>query len=252
MDLRSTRGATFELAVQQQLFLLGYRNLRTTGWAQLLLATLVMASLSNRVPWLQRLAWLAAMLLIALAFWAMARQFRAQSLAAQPDPAMLRRWLLQRRSLQLVSGLTWGCLGLFLHPLATIDNLLIMVVFAGVMGYSTASNGAQDLRGYRFSGIVGSLAMVALVPRGFGDHAPQVMLLFLLNMVVLLSIAGNTHRTLRSAIELRLQNEVLARSNAEQAARAEKANRDKSEFLATASHDPVSYTHLTLPTSDLV
>ena len=237
MDPRTTQGPAFELAVQQQLFLLGYRNLRTTGWGQLLLGSLVMAGLSDLVPWHQRLAWLGVMLLIALAFWGMSRQFKAQSQATRPDPVALRRWLLQRRILQMVGGLTWGCLGLFLDPRAATDNLLIMVVFAGVMGYSTASNGAQDLWGYRLSGFFGSLAMVLLVPRGFDAHAPQIMLMFLLNMVVLLSIAGNTHRTLRSAIELRLENEALARSNAEQAARAEKANRDKSEFLAAASHD---------------
>lgn len=237
MDPRTTQGAAFELAVRQQLFLLGYRNLRTTGWGQLLLGTLVMAGMSDRVPLHQRMAWLCVMLLIALAFWGMSRQFKAQSLASQPDPGGLRRWLLQRRTLQMVGGLTWGGLGLFLDPPATADNLLIMVVFAGVMGYSTASNGAQDLWGYRLSGFFGTLAMVLLVPRGFDAHAPQIMLMLLLNMVVLLSIAGNIHRTLRSAIELRLENEALARSNAEQAARAEQANRDKSEFLAAASHD---------------
>ena len=196
MDPRTTQGAAFELAVRQQLFLLGYRNLRTTGWGQLLLGALVMAGMSDRIPLQQRLAWLCVMLLIALAFWGMSRQFKAQSLAVEPDPAALRRWLLQRRFLQMVGGLTWGCLGLFLQPLAGTDNLLIMVVFAGVMGFSTASNGAQDLWGYRLSGFFGTLAMVVLVPRGFGEHAPQVMLMFLLNMVVLLSIAGNTHRTL--------------------------------------------------------
>ena len=237
MHSTMTPGPAFELAVRQQLFLLGYRNLGTTGWAQLLLAIGVMASITEHAEPAAQLAWLSVLLMLALAFWGTSRQFRALSQAETPDPAGLRHWALQRRSLQLLSGLTWGGLGFFLVPQASGHNLLIMVVFAGVMGYSTASNGAQDLWGYRVSGFVGTMAMVLLIPRGFGDQSTSVILLYLLYMAVLLSIAGNTHRTLRSAIELRLENETLARANAEAAARAEKANRDKSEFLAAASHD---------------
>jgi len=231
------RDARFELAVRQQLFLLGYRHLTTTAWAQLLLAVVVMAGLFGQAPPEQQLGWLGVMALTALAFWGTSRQFESQALAAEPDPAGLRRWSLQRRSLQLFAGLNWGCLGFFLQPQAYTHNMLIMVVFAGVMGYSTASNGAQDLWGYRLSGFFGTLVMVVLVPRGFGTQSPMVMLLYLFYMGVLLYISGITHRTLRSAIELRLENEQLARGHAEQAALAEQANRAKSQFLAAASHD---------------
>jgi hypothetical protein len=109
------------------------------------------------------------------------RKFKAQSLAGRPYPDALRRWLLQRRILQMVGGLTWGCPGLFLPPLGGTDNLLIMVVPV--------------------------------------------------------SIAGTTQRALHGAIELRPPNEALAHNNGEQAARAEKADCGRSEFLAAASHD---------------
>jgi len=237
MHPTSPQGPAFELAVRQQLFQLGYRNLSATGAAQLLLACAVMLALSARADRTMQTVWLAAQGLIAVAFWVTWRQFRALSRVDEPDPAGLRRWALQRRSLQLVSGVAWGGLGNFLLPDAASHNLTIMVVFAGVMGFSTASNGAHDLWGYRFSGFFGTLTMVLLVPRGFGEHSATIMLIYLFYMAVLLAISGNTHRTLRAAIELRLENESLARSNAEQAARAEQANRDKSEFLASASHD---------------
>ena len=56
-------------------------------------------------------------------------------------------------------------------------------------------------------------------------------------MVVPVSIAGTTQRALHGAIELRPPNEALAHNNGEQAARAEKADCGRSEFLAAASHD---------------
>ncbi len=54
---------------------------------------------------------------------------------------------------------------------------------------------------------------------------------------VLMLAARNARSSLLASIELRLDNEILARTNAANAARAEQANRDKSAFLAAASHD---------------
>src|SRR5678815_2589104 len=62
--------------------------------------------------------------------------------------------------------------------------------------------------------------------------------------------------TERVAREVELQSQIEIRSKllaSEKSARkeSEEANRLKDEFLATISHESVSYTHLTLPTSDL-
>jgi signal transduction histidine kinase len=60
---------------------------------------------------------------------------------------------------------------------------------------------------------------------------------YVLFCIVLLLAARHARTTLLTSIQLRLSNELLAKTNAENAIRAEHANRDKSAFLAAASHD---------------
>ena len=76
--------------------------------------------------------------------------------------------------------------------------------------------------------------------------------------------ARTADRATRRSIALKLENERLVNQLRAESQRAlaaqeaaEQADRDKSRFLAAASHDlrqplPVSYTHLTLPTILLV
>ena len=61
------------------------------------------------------------------------------------------------------------------------------------------------------------------------------------------------HETYQASADLSYQNERLIQSLREQTRAAQEAARFKDRFLASAAHDlkPVSYTHLTLPTSDL-
>jgi len=79
--------------------------------------------------------------------------------------------------------------------------------------------------------------MVSQLPAVFGADATTITVMCVLYLIALVSVVRNTQKLMRASISLRLANAALAQTSAEQAARAEKANREKSEFLAAASHD---------------
>src|SRR5690606_11421121 len=61
--------------------------------------------------------------------------------------------------------------------------------------------------------------------------------ILLLYLGVLLLIGRNVNRLVRGSILLRFENEEILRQKTIEAARADRANHDKSMFLAAASHD---------------
>lgn len=156
--------------------------------------------------------------------------------APGPDAQTLHQWKWANFTVVSVAGFAWGSLGWLFVPDAQVNNLMVMTSFAGALAYSAVSN-VYDLRAFYSSVGIATVVLLSKIPHAFGDQYPSVVGMCLLYMVVLSMVAHSAHRTLITSIELRLENEVLARAHAEQAARAEKANRDKSEFLAAASHD---------------
>jgi len=146
-----------------------------------------------------------------------------------PDPLVLRQWQITNFFLVSIAGLAWGSLGLLFVVNAQVSNLVVMTSFAGALAYSAVSN-VYDMRGFYASVLLGTVALTSQLPEVFGQEAPFVMGMCVLYLMVLVLIARSTHRTLIDSIQLRLENEQLALTNAAHAARAEKANRDKSEF----------------------
>jgi signal transduction histidine kinase len=149
----------------------------------------------------------------------------------------LGRWQLHRNIVLWFSAMGWGATSLLMVPDATVHNVLMMAVLTGVMGQAAMSNAANDMR----ANIIGMTSAVLLssaqLSTVFGESTFQITaMLFLYNAVLLIN-TRNAHVAMRASIRLRLSNAALARANAKIALRAEQANRDKSEFLAAASHD---------------
>ncbi|MDD2811282.1 hybrid sensor histidine kinase/response regulator [Rhodoferax sp.] len=223
-------------AVEQELFLLGYRNLRAHAVGHTGLSLLVAAGAWMAAPHALVLGWLGWMLALTLIFFMGLWMFKALP-HAQPFPhALLQRWKNTHLWMVTLPGLGWGSIGFLFVPGEQVNNLMVMTSFAGALAYSAVSN-AHDLRGFVVSVTLASVLLLSQIPAAFGDHAGAVAGMCLLYLSVMAWVARNAHLTLIDSIQLRLANERLAQKNAEIATRAEQANRDKSEFLAAASHD---------------
>ena len=227
----------FEPEVDHALFLLGYQNLLGTSIGQIGLACLVaLATYKRADPWILAL-WLGYLVLAGVGYLQLRRYFRNEVSRPGPNVVGVRRWYRYRRTLHVISALGWGGMGFLMVPQASAHNVIVMAAFTGVVGHAAAGNSANDFLGFVFSAIMLVLVFALNLPAIFGEDAVTVMVMSVFYVVVLTLVLRNTHHSLRESIHLRLSNEALAASNAEQAAIARQASRDKSEFLAAASHD---------------
>lgn len=227
----------FEPAVDHALFLIGFRSLLTSGRSQIALSGLVAFTVHDTSDPVILGVWLACLVFAGLFYMVLHRHFGPEVSVPPPNVDAVKRWKHYRRNLQLFSAIGWGSTVWLMVPGATVQNAVLMTVFTGVVGQSSSGNSANDFLGVVISSVATMMVFTWHLPAIFGDEALPLILMLVLYMLALISSLGNTHRSLRQSIRLQLENKALAISNAEQAARAEKANRDKSEFLAAASHD---------------
>lgn len=226
-----------EVAVDHELFTLGHRNLVVTGFGQIALSTLVALAARESVATATLQWWWLFMLVSGVVYWFEFWLFQGVAKLQEPDARQLKKWLFHRRTLQFVVGLGWGSLGFLLVPDAQSHNVIVMTAFVGMLGYAGAANTANDFVGFVVSGVAIVAVMVSQLPAVFGADATPITIMCVLYLMALVSVVRNTQKLMRGSIRLRLANAVLARTSSEQATRAEKANREKSEFLAAASHD---------------
>lgn len=227
----------FEPDVDHALFLQGYRNLLATGLGQILLASLVALATHQRADSRTLTLWLTYLVMAGSVYFLQLSYFNKEVKKPGPNVLGVKRWYRHRRLLQVASSVGWGCIGFLMVPDAPAHNVFIMTAFAGVVGFSAAGNSANDFLGFVVSATTIVAVFIWRLPAIFGDDAGALMVMCVFYVAALTMVLRNTHTALRESIRFRLANEVLAHSNAQQAARAEQANRDKSEFLAAASHD---------------
>ena len=224
-------------AVNHELFLMGHRNLPVTSIGHCLLATLTAWAAYGTSPQTTLAVWLIYMLAVGALYGALFWRFRSYANADVPDIHALSRWRNYRHATQLISGVGWGGIGFLLVPGAEVHNILLMTAYAGMIGYSGATNSFNDSRGFALSALALTVVMVSELATTFGAQATALSVMCTLYALVLTVVVKNAHMALRETIRLRIANQALAAENAASASKAEKANRDKSEFLAAASHD---------------
>jgi signal transduction histidine kinase len=134
-------------------------------------------------------------------------------------------------------GLGWACVGFMFVPGSHIHNLILMMAFCGTLAGGALSSGPSDFFGFSVASLLATLVLMFQLQVAFGDQAVVLQVTCVLYFFVLFMASRNVRLTLLEAINLRLTNAKLAEQNAANALRAEKANREKSEFLAAASHD---------------
>lgn len=224
-------------AVRRELFMLGYRNLAASSVLRVLLPALVAWGVWLTAPPALLAIWFGLMVVLSLAALLTLRVFRKEVALAQPSSATLKRWQVVHLFMLVGVGLSWGCASFLFVPGAHIHNLVLVTAFCGVLAAGAMTSGPSDFFGYQMASLLGIVVVMAQLQAAFGDQAVVLQATFVLYFVVLFMSSRNVRMILVQAIQLRLANAALAQQNAATALVAEKANRDKSEFLASASHD---------------
>ena len=224
-------------AVQRELFVLGYRNLASNRAARLVLPALVAWGVWGTAPIARLGLWLGLMVLLSLACQLLLRVFRTDLAVVKPGNTVLRQWQIWHAGLMIAIGLGWAYLGLLFVPNAHVQNMILVLVFCGVLAASALSTGPSDYMACTLGSLLAVAVFLPQLPAAFDRQTPVLVVTFCLYFLVLATSTRNVRMTLLQAINLRLANTELAQKNSANALRAEKANRDKSEFLAAASHD---------------
>jgi signal transduction histidine kinase/CheY-like chemotaxis protein len=230
MPLRTLRPPP-EPGVQHALFELGFHNLRASVLGSPLTIGTIAWLTHGRATASHWQLWFGVevlCVLLGLAVWAAFRRHAASG--AQPQAATLRRWRWAHLATIGFDGVGAGLVGLLFVPGAVTQNLLIATAFVGAGAFSAVSNAAHNLPAFLVAVSVAAGLMSAFFPVAFGADTPVVLLLCWLYVLMLAWTALQARRTLVETIRLRLANERLATA-------ADAANRDKSDFLAAASHD---------------
>ncbi|MBL0918940.1 MAG: hybrid sensor histidine kinase/response regulator [Hydrogenophaga sp.] len=178
------------------------------------------------------LAWLGAMAVLCLVRWLVGRAYRHQ-----PDPSGNARWARWFVVSSMLAGLLWGALAVFAYDAEdTHTQAVVVIALAGIVASATQSLGPYFPAHLAF-------ALPALLPialRCLSSGTARGVVLGLLTLAFLLMAEVFARRIAQSIAEatlLRFENESLADALAKERDRAESANRAKTRFLATASHD---------------
>jgi signal transduction histidine kinase/CheY-like chemotaxis protein len=244
-DLRQRSKRAQEPAIAHELFRLGYRNLWVHLIGQICLSSIVgaasygVASTTVSALWM---IWMGMSVLVIAAGLIGFRQAThsvplGNEYASTKFVQLISKWRLGHLVIVCLVGIGWGSVGLLLKAGQEQHNIMLFISFAGTLAYSSASNGPHDIRGFVISAIIAFCILASQLPRTLGESSAAVIGMTTLYFLVLTMTAFSARLTLIDSIALRLKNEELAQKNAENAARAEQANRDRSEFFAAASHD---------------
>ncbi len=137
----------------------------------------------------------------------------------------------------LASGISWGYAGYaFYLPDSTPHQVFLFTSTIGLVAGSIPLS-SNWMRSYFAFTLPAMCGMVLRMMIEGGAANIGLLVLFLMYLGIAISIAKNTNRSMRESIGLRYQNLELVEKYRESCERAEQASRDKTRFLASASHD---------------
>lgn len=154
-----------------------------------------------------------------------------------PAPSEAARWGRYYTITALASGLVWGVAGvLFFVPESTGHQVFLFTSIVGLCAGSIILNSYWIASYYAFALPALSLSSARMLAEGGLAYQGLAALTLMLG-VVLLQVAHGTRRSALAAIRLRFENLDLVEGLRQEKERAENASRDKTRFLASASHD---------------
>jgi len=210
-----------------------YRGLSKVVVTLTLMPIVLVAVMWDRASHGLLLAWLALSLLVTAARVGLAWLYHRKAVAT----ADAARWGWLFAVTSLASGLLWGGGNvLFFVPDSTAHQLFMFTATIGLVAGSTV-NSSQWMPAYYGFAVPAIFGMsIALMSQGGAPESGLAFLIFMyLGIAVLL--ARNMNETLRENIRLKYENVELIEELRERRIVAEQASRDKTRFLAAASHD---------------
>ena len=154
-----------------------------------------------------------------------------------PELRSAGQWGRLQTLYSALAGLGWGIGFTLMLPSLSPEYQLLIVAVSAVSSASSVSEGFSYVwpsRMFTVATLVPQIIWLATV----GDRLHTilfVLLLIFLPMTLWLSFKRN--HIFAHAVELRLQNEALVKELTQQRDLVEQASRDKTRFLASASHD---------------
>jgi two-component system, sensor histidine kinase len=232
--------------LQQELMSLGLAGLKP--WLSLLLAVLLALVSVDHVPSAHRHAWLAAAgvaTLFGYQFRHRQRHLKDQALTVHA----IRRIEWNGVVYGAITGTVWGCSSWLLTPDGGLEhNVIVMTVYLGVCA-GAGSISIFGLGHLLLSSVLAWALFVARFPLMFPQHWPELTVMFALFHMTIVRMAWERNRILVSNLLLRDDKQALLAQAELDAARAHRANEDKSAFLAAASHDLRQPVHALMLTS---
>lgn len=177
--------------------------------------------------------WMATLFITILIRWALHQSFNPSGLSYQ----QLFHFGKLQALLIFITGCVWGSAGIFFVEANEIENVTAVVLtFACMLAGSLASLSAMPLAYASFSIPI----MLPLIVHMYMLQQPLYQWMAFGATVYLIAtfiFCLNIYRVIVRSLSLQYENTDLIADLQEQKSLADKANQDKSRFLASASHD---------------
>ncbi len=210
-----------------------YSNLMDVSRIQVFYPVIVAYVFWGQVaPWIIVL-WCVASCLIYVSRMLLTLQYRKRSV----DEIQPWKWGNRFAATSLVSGVLWGSAAwLFYVPESQTALVLLYVLIVGTAAGAVMIS-CYWLQGYLFYAVP-SVLLTALSLFYNGDRNENILgVMICLLLLMLVGVAFKSRDQAYTGIRLRFENLDLIDRLAEEKARAEDANRAKTQFLASANHD---------------
>lgn len=200
--------------------------------SQFLIEPLLVGLLWNQVSHTGLLSWLAVLLSLHCAeMWVWWKYRTAAQTIEQ-----CRAWSMTFNFFAGSVGLMWGIAAIWFFPVDLAYQALLLCVILGLSAGAVTMNPVYPPALYVFLGSILLPTICRVAYEGDSVHGIIAVMLTLFSVVVMNS-GRQLARTFFTTLSQRYENLALVEQLTKEKSRAESASREKSRFLATASHD---------------
>ncbi len=209
-----------------------YANMRTIMFSIVLMPIAMVIVMWEYVSHPVLIAWFCAVAGIIIWRLLLSRKY----LHCPPVPEDAPRWGRYFAFTSLASGLLWGGASILFFEQGSVFVLVFIYTCIFGLAVGSINVSAYWLESY-YAFTIPALSLSALRLLWEGSGYQWLGLLVIMFMFILIRLARNTHASALEAIRLRFENLELVEELRGEKEIAEAASRDKTRFLASASHD---------------
>jgi len=228
----ATESDAVEELVQLELIRLLYQGSLWPHVAAFVLAAISVMEFRDEHPGIVLLGWLGAIALFYILRWLLMRYFMIVS----PGVDAIRKWGWFYAAGACASGLLWGALPwLMLNASSVFNVLYILMVLSGLI---VGALGVQSRFLPAYAAFVIPIEVLTCARLMVEERDLQaIVVLVIVFSIAMLFYARDYHHLMRKTILRQFENTDLIRRLEQKSKAVEKASKDKTRFLAAASHD---------------